>query len=119
MHKVALVIFTDLEESHADLGRVVNGLQIAREFKEAGDDVKMIFDGGGVASLAAIVQPEHRLHGVYERIEDLVVGACAYCSKAFEVKEQLEKAEIPLLTDYRQHPSIRSFVVEGYQLITI
>ena len=50
-------------------------------------------------------------------IEDKVAGACAYCSKAFEVKEQLEAAGIPFLADYKQHPSLRTLVVDGYQIL--
>jgi hypothetical protein len=34
-------------ETRADLGRVVNALQIAREFDESGDEVSVIFDGAG------------------------------------------------------------------------
>jgi len=34
--KIAIVILSEMEE-HKDLGRVVNALQTAREFKETGD----------------------------------------------------------------------------------
>jgi hypothetical protein len=37
-------------EKKADLGRVVNALQIARELDESGDEVTVIFDGAGRAS---------------------------------------------------------------------
>lgn len=98
---------------------MVNALQIVREFKEAGDDVKLIFDGGGVTSIAAMVRPDHNLNRLYKMVEDKVSGACAFCSKSFGVKEQLEEAGVPLLTDYKQHPSIRSLVVDGYQVMII
>ncbi len=117
--KAAVVVFAELGSSHGELARVVNALTLVREFKEAGDDVKLIFDGGGVATLAAMVRPEHSLNRLYQLIEDNVVGACAYCSKAFGVKEQLEEAGVSLLSDYKQHPSLRSLVVDGYQIFII
>ena len=116
MAKAAVVVFTELG-THGEQARVLNALTVVREFKEAGDDVTLIFDGGGVTSIAAIAQPEHRLNELYKMIEDKVAGACAYCSKAFEVKEQLEAAGIPFLADYKQHPSLRTLVVDGYQIL--
>lgn len=98
---------------------MVNALQMVREFKEAGDEVTLICDGGGVTALAAMVQADHRLHSLYQRIEDKVAGACAYCSKAFHVREHLEAAQVPFLADYKQHPSLRSLVAEGYEVITL
>lgn len=119
MIKVAVVVFSDMNESHEARARVVNALQIVQEFQEAGDAVQLLFDGGGVASVAAIAQPDHKLNAVYQRVLPSLLGACAYCAKAFHVKEQLESAQVPLLADYKQHPSIRQLVVDGYQIITL
>ncbi|MDP8930416.1 MAG: hypothetical protein M3O70_18070 [Actinomycetota bacterium] len=44
--KVATVVLADTD-SHEALGRVVNAMVGVLEFKEAGDDVELIFDGGG------------------------------------------------------------------------
>lgn len=44
MAKAAILVLADTE-SHADLGRVVNAMVAAKEFKHAGDEVKLIFDG--------------------------------------------------------------------------
>jgi len=119
MPKVSILVFSELETSHGDLARVVNALQIAREFKEAGDEIKLLFDGGGVAAVAAMVQPAHKLHKTYTLVADTVAGACAYCAKAFGVKEELEAAGVTLLGDYKQHPSIRSLMVDGFTVLTI
>lgn len=119
MQKFAIVVFTDLNESHEALAKVVNALQIVQEFRDAGDDIQLLFDGGGVASIAAIAQPEHNLHAVYLKVRENISGACAYCARAFHVKDKLEAAGVPLLSDYKQHPSIRSLVVAGYQIMTL
>jgi hypothetical protein len=39
MAKAAVVVLADID-THADLGRVVNGLMVAKECKETGDDVR-------------------------------------------------------------------------------
>ena len=117
MAKVAVVVLSEMEE-HQDLGRVVNALQVVREFKEAGDDVELIFDGGGVVSAVQMADPEHRLHGAYEQVEGKIGGLCRYCARAFDVYEKAEALNLPFLDGYKQHPSLRSRVVDGYQVIT-
>ena len=119
MPKAAVVVFSELDSDHGEKARVVNALQIAREFKEAGDNVKVLFDGGGVTAAAALAQPEHPPHRLYETIAENVEGACAYCAKAFGVKEQLEAAGVRFVSDYKQHPSFRALVVDGYEAFTL
>lgn len=58
MNKVAVVVLAGTE-SHADLGRIVNALGTAKEFKEAGDEVQVIFDGAGTEWVAELSNPEH------------------------------------------------------------
>jgi hypothetical protein len=117
MNKLAVVILSEMEE-HQDLGRVVNALQVAKEFRQAGDDVEIIFDGGGVVSAVQLADPEHRLHRAYELVEDKVAGLCRYCARAFDVYERAEELELPFLAEYEQHPSLRSRVTDGFQVIT-
>lgn len=117
MAKVAVVVLSEMEE-HQDLGRVVNALQVVKEFKRAGDEVELIFDGGGVVSAVEMADPEHRLYQAYEQIEDKIGGLCRYCAQAFEVYEKAEELGLPFLDEFQQHPSLRSRVVDGYQIIT-
>lgn len=117
MTKVAIVVFSEAEE-HADTARVVNALETVKEFKDHGDEVELIFDGGGVTSAVALADPDHRLHRLYTKVEDKVSGVCRFCARAFGVYEQAERLGIPFLAEYEQHPSLRTRVVDGYQVIT-
>lgn len=117
MLKVAVVVLSEMEE-HQDLGRVVNALQVVKEFRKAGDDVELIFDGGGVVSAVQLADPEHQMHRAYELIEDKVVGICRYCARAFGVYEKAEELDLPFLAEFEQHPSLRARVVDGFQIIT-
>jgi hypothetical protein len=116
MTKAAIVVFAEAEE-HSDTARVVNALETVKEFKDAGDEVELIFDGGGVTSAVALADPEHRLHRLYSKVEDRVSGVCRYCARAFGVSEQAERLGIPFLAEYDQHPSLRTRVAGGYQVI--
>jgi hypothetical protein len=117
MIKVAIVVLSEMEE-HQDLGRVVNALQVAKEFRQSGDDVEVIFDGGGVVSAVQLADPEHRLHRAYELVEDKVAGLCRYCARAFDVYERAEELELPFIAEFEQHPSLRSRVADGFEIIT-
>ena len=63
--KAAIVVLADTE-THEGMGRVANALEAVKEFKEHGDDVRLIFDGAGVKWVVALSNPEHKLHGLYQ-----------------------------------------------------
>ena len=46
MTKVAIIILADTA-GPGDFGRAVNALMTAKEFKDSGDEVQIIFDGAG------------------------------------------------------------------------
>ncbi|CAA9424637.1 MAG: hypothetical protein AVDCRST_MAG80-167 [uncultured Rubrobacteraceae bacterium] len=115
--KVALVVLADTE-THADRARVANALTTAYEFKEAGDEVDLIFTGAGTKWIGELSNPDHRLHRAFEMVKDEVTGACKACAMAFDVKEEVQASGIPLLTEYKGHQSLRQRVIQGYQVIT-
>ncbi len=115
--KIAIIVLAGTE-THEASGRVVNALETAKEFKEAGDDVTLVFDGAGVQSLAQISNPTHKSHRLYAAVEEQVAGACSFCADAFGVRAKLEDADIPFLSEHDDHPSLRRLVLEGYQLLT-
>ena len=115
--KLAVIVFADTE-SHSDLGRVVNALITAREGIESGDEVKIVFDGAGTGWVGVLADPEHRSHRLYASVRDHIAGACQYCARAFGHTESVEAAGVPLLDEYKQHPSIRTLVHDGFAVIT-
>lgn len=117
MSKIAIVVLADTE-THGDMGRAVNALEVASEFKGAGDEVAIIFDGAGTKWVPKFDDPEHFRNELWLKVKDKVAGACAFCAAAFKAKEGVEAAGIRLLADYDNHPSLRSYVQNGYQIIT-
>ena len=116
MHKALVVVLADTETT-GDLGRVVNALETAKEFKEAGDEVRLVFDGAGTRWIGELGSAQHRYHGLFESVRDRAV-ACSYCAKGFGVQAAVEAQRVALLDEFDGHPSLRRAVMDGFTVIT-
>jgi intracellular sulfur oxidation DsrE/DsrF family protein len=105
--RVAVVIY---EDASRDLARAYRGLLTAKEFRDAGDDVVVVYDGSGVDTLAAAADPGHQLHRLVEGLRDITLGACGFCVKAHGVLATVQGAGWTLLDQYKGHASIRQLV---------
>ena len=115
--KVAIVILADTE-THADRARVANALTTAYEFKEADEEVTVVFTGAGTRWVGELSDPDHRLHRAFDLVRDKVAGACKACAVSFGVRDEVQASGVPLLTEYKGHQSLRRLVREGFQVIT-
>lgn len=117
MSKAAFIILAagDTPES---LGRIVNGLMGALEFTEAGGEVRIIFDGAGTQGAAALAAPDHKYHHLLEKLRPKITGVCSYCAGAYQVKEKVTAAGLPLADEFKGHPSFKSLIDAGYALLT-
>lgn len=117
MEKIAIVILSDTESGEA-LGRIVNALSAAKEYKEAGDEVSVSFTGAGTKWITALNASDHPAHGLYQAVKDRVAGACGYCAGAFGQTEAVASCGMPLLKDYGDNMSFRKLTSAGYQVMT-
>jgi hypothetical protein len=117
MAKVAIVLLADTETKEG-LGRMSNALTSVREFKEEDHEVTLIFDGAGTKWIGELSDPDHKYHKHFESVKDDVQGACAYCARAFGVKDEVQESGVELLGDFEGHPSLAKLVAQGYQVIT-
>ena len=117
MAKVAIVILSDTG-THADSARVANALTTAYEFKEAQEEIMLIFTGAGTKWVAELSDPDHRLNRAFGLVKDKVAGACKACATSFGAREAVQASGVALLTDYRGHQSLRKVINEGYQVVT-
>jgi len=84
MSKTAVVIFSDPKTgSEEALGRVFNGLAAAFDFKEAEEEVKIIFQGTGTRWPELLQKTDHPLHALYKAVEDKIEGVSCGCVDAF------------------------------------
>ncbi|MFW5900839.1 MAG: hypothetical protein ACOCTH_03620 [Halodesulfurarchaeum sp.] len=117
MAKTAIVILAGTE-GHDNLGHLVNALITAQEFGETqGDEVELIFDGAGTQWIPELEDPESDHYDLFQTVKDHA-SACDFSSSAFGVDEAVNESKIPRLNEYGGHPSLRSLVEEGYEVLT-
>lgn len=116
MAKAAIMVLAGTE-SHDDLGRLTNALQAAKEFKDAGDEVVVVFDGAGTQWVPELEDESHSSHALYETLKE-DVRVCDFCADAFHVGEAVEASAAERVDEFEGHPSVRDLVVEGYEVLT-
>ncbi len=117
MDKVAVIVLAD-KETHEGLGRLYNALETVKEMKEERIEVQLIFDGAGTVWISELENEEHIANQLYREVKDKITGVCDFCSKAFEVKNEIAKTDVPFLDEFEGLPSLAKLVKEGYQIIT-
>lgn len=117
MQKIAIVVLSDTESGEG-LGRIVNALTAAKEYKEAGDELSISFTGAGTKWPAALNDSAHPAHALYQAVQDRVAGACGYCANAFGQTDAVRACGMPLLEDFGQNMSFRKLTQAGYQIVT-
>ena len=117
MTKAAVVILAGTE-GHENLGRIVNGLETAKEFAEnEADELELIFDGAGTQWIPELEDEDSDQHELYQAVRD-DTSVCDYCSGAFGVEDAVAESGLVTLDDHDGHPSMRSLVADGYDVIT-
>jgi hypothetical protein len=122
--KVAIIILSDpANESQESLGRVFNGLAAAYDFKQAEDDVKILFQGTATRWPAVLLKNDHPAHGLYQAVADKVEGVSCGCADVFGSSEEAVKSGLELIKDNKVPgtsglPSFRNLIVDGYTILT-
>lgn len=121
--KTAIVIFSDPKSGTEEaLGRVFNGLAAAYDFKQAGEEVSILFQGTGSRWIAELGKADHPAHDLFEAVKDKVAGVSCGCAAVFGATEEVEKSGYGLIKD---NPvpgtpgvaSLRKLATEGRVLI--
>lgn len=123
MSKVAIVV-SAASDTPEGRGRMVHAMYSARELKEAGDEVKLIFDGIGVTWLEAFARREDQFTQHYgetfDAVKDTIMGACNFCAMVrFDIKDTIKSEGYPLLGQEDGHHGFRDLITDGYQIITL
>lgn len=113
---VAVVVYSTLEGSGAS--KVYRALMFVQELQRHGDEVVLVFDGGGSTAAAELALPSHRMHPLFAAVRARVRGVCRHCAKSYGVLDALEASGLPLLGDDRNHASLRALLREGRQIVT-
>jgi len=111
------------KESHEGMARAVHAFLYARELKEHGHDVVLIFDGAGTEWIEELSNPKStsKIKPAYEAVRKLGITEiiCDHCAVAFHVKDRLAERKLPLTAEFEGHPSIAKWADQGYQLVVL
>ena len=77
MTKVAIIILADTA-GPGDFGRAVNALMTAKEFKDSGDEVQIIFDGAGTKWIGKFTEEGGKYNSLFDSVKDKVSGVLAW-----------------------------------------
>ena len=97
--KTAIIIMSDPKAGEEALGRLFNGLAVAHEAIQAGDDVEVVFNGAGTRWPEELVKPQHPANGIYQAVREAVKGASCGCAAVFGATAGVAVAGLPLLKD--------------------
>ena len=84
MNKTAIVILSDPKAGAEEaLGRVFNALAAAYDFKNEGEDVKILFQGTGTRWPEQLEKPAHPVNALFLAVKDKVEGVSSGCAAVF------------------------------------
>ncbi|MBU4525242.1 MAG: cytoplasmic protein [Desulfomicrobium sp.] len=92
----------------------------ALDMHAAGHQTCIVMEGASVALVPALVKPEHPLANLFTKVRaaGLLDGACKACSVKLGVAAEVEAAGVALIGEMHGHPSMRSYMDAGWQVIT-
>ena len=93
-------------------------LMNALDLHEAGQEVKIIFEG---ASVKLVPQFEEENNPLYNKAKKagLIAGICLACSKVLGVYDDNLKTELPMLDDMNGHAGMKNYLKDGFQVISM
>jgi hypothetical protein len=98
--KCAIVILSDPKPASEEaLGRLFNGLATAYEYKKAGDEVTIVFQGTGARWIEYVTKDSHPAHLLFEAVKENIAGVSAECARVFGATTCAEAASLPLIAD--------------------
>ncbi|MFI1462957.1 hypothetical protein [Nocardia carnea] len=120
--KTAVLVMSDPNGGDEALGRMFNALAAAYDFDQAGDEVRVQFQGAGTRWPELLESPEHPAYDVYQAVRHTIAGISCGCSDLFGGREGATAAGLDLIKD---NPlpgtsgvaSLRTLVDNGYSIL--
>lgn len=112
MNKVVFFAFRNHKMCFQHL--LLNAIDIV----EKGGEAKIVFEGEAVKLPQVLTEEDNPL---YKKAleENIIDGVCKACSKAMGVYEINEKLGLNFLFDLKGHPSMKKYIDDGYEIITL
>ena len=121
--KTAIIVLSDPKSGSDDvLGRLFNALASAYDFKQAGEQVEIIFQGAGTRWVGVLNDTNHPAYELFKEVEDKVAGVSCGCADVFGATEEAERSAFDLIKDNPVPgtsglPSIRKLTQDGFNVL--
>lgn len=114
MKKVALITY------NPEMMCFTHVLLYALDFQKKGYDVKVVIEGGAVKLVSAFKDPEAPFYSLYQKVKDngLIDCVCKACAAKLGTLQDAEEQGLRAAGDMMGHPSLESYIDQGYQIIT-
>lgn len=124
MKKAAVIVLSDPKaNSEEALGRLFNAPAAVYDFKQRGDDVRLLFAGAGTRWAGELVNREHPAYELFKSVKDKVAGVSCGCADVFGAQEGVAASGFDLITENAVPntsglPSLARLTAEGYAVLT-
>lgn len=121
--KTAIIILSDPKTGSEEvLGRVFNALAVAYDFKQANDEVEILFQGAGTRWIGELSKSDHPAHALFKEVEDKVAGVSCGCADVFGGAEDAKKSGFDLISNNPVPgtsglPSLRQLQNDGFNVL--
>jgi hypothetical protein len=118
--KTAIIVLSDPKSgSEESLGRVFNALATAYDFKNAGKEVSLLFQGAGSRWPEALQEEDHPAHELFEAVQDKIQGISCACADVFGADtsgyDLIKDNSVPKTTGL---PSLSNLQEQGFNVLT-
>ena len=93
-------------------------LMNALDLTEAGNEVKVIFEGASVKVISILEDEENPLY-LKAKEKGLIAGICLACSKVMGVYERNLETGLPMLDDMMGHAGMKPYLEKDFQVISM
>lgn len=114
MKKVALFVF------NGDPLCFIHVLLNALDLKDKGHDVRIVMEGASTKLIPELSMEQNPLHALWNKTlnSQIIDGVCRACANKMGVLKSAEQQGLRLLEDMSGHPSMASYLQDGFEIIT-
>jgi len=121
--KSAVIVLSDPRGGDEALGRFLNALSVAYDYKQQGDEVSILFLGAGTRWIAELNNTNHPAYTLFDSLKDTVAGISSGCADVFGATEDVEKSAFNFIKDLPLPgtsgvPSLHAMASQGYTIMT-
>jgi hypothetical protein len=120
--KLAIITLADPKNGEDALGRAFNGLALAAEAQNKGDEVNVVFAGAGTRWPTEFTKLSHPANGLYHAVRPSITGASCGCSAVFGATKEVAACGLPEIKDHALAgtpglASLRRYLADGWQTL--